>query len=259
MVVVGNDSTPDAPPLAQRRGDVNIQMGVDSTRDRTRRSYDGHSHPFSVSRDQGVARTSREGDRDERTARWQPFFELAGSCQVDAMLVRPAELRDVEVLKALRHAAFAKHAPSAYSPEEVENLLNDLDEEELVLMITERQMFVGEVDGVLVGCAGWRGANLRHVYVRPGRERAGVGTRLVAWPSPTTRSDLSGGDASRLRGVRETLLRGTRLQAGEPRPGLGRKRVAAYDQVAGSRRVGCESSRLTSDTDPFCPWDIIGP
>jgi GNAT superfamily N-acetyltransferase len=96
------------------------------------------------------------------------------------MLMRPAELRDVEALKALRHAAFAKHAPSAYSPEEVENLLNGLDEEELLAMITARQMFVGEVDGVLVGCAGWRGANLRHVYVRLGRERAGVGTRLVA-------------------------------------------------------------------------------
>ena len=107
------------------------------------------------------------------------------------MLVRPAELRDVEALKALRHAAFAKHAPSAYSPEEVENLLNDLDEEELVAMITERQMFVGEVDGVLVGCAGWRGANLRHVYVRPGRERAGVGTRLVAWAESDYRDRTS--------------------------------------------------------------------
>src|SRR3954453_18734154 len=96
------------------------------------------------------------------------------------MFVRPAELRDLDGLKALRHAAFAKHAPSTYSPWEVENLLRGLDEEELVAMIRARQMLVGEVDGTLVGCAGWRGTNLRHVYVRPGCERAGLGSTLVS-------------------------------------------------------------------------------
>src|SRR4051812_45307429 len=96
------------------------------------------------------------------------------------MFVRSAELRDVEALKGLRYEAFAKHAPSTYSPQEVENVLKSLDVEELVAMITERQLFVGEVDGLLVACAGWRGTHLRHVYVRPGRERAGLGSQLVA-------------------------------------------------------------------------------
>ena len=107
------------------------------------------------------------------------------------MLVRPAERRDVEPLKALRHAAFAKHAPSTYSPEEVENVLNSLDEEELVAMVTERQLFVGEADGLLVACAGWRGTRLRHVYVRPGCERAGLGSQLVAWAESDYRDRTS--------------------------------------------------------------------
>jgi ribosomal protein S18 acetylase RimI-like enzyme len=113
-----------------------------------------------------------------------------------AMLVRSAELRDVEPLKALRHAAFAKHAPSRYSPVEVENLLKSLDEEELVAMIAERQLFVGEVDGLPVVCASWRGTNLRHVYVRPGCERAGLGSRLVACAEADYRNRTSAAYAS---------------------------------------------------------------
>ena len=66
----GRRERPDAEQTAvgvERGGDVDIQMGVDSAGDRTR-LYDGHRHPFSVQLGQGVARTSREGDRDDRTA-----------------------------------------------------------------------------------------------------------------------------------------------------------------------------------------------
>jgi hypothetical protein len=76
------------------------------------------------------------------------------------MRVRAAAFGDVESLKALRYAAFAKHAPSTYSPQEVANVLNGLDEEELLAMIAERQLFVGEVDSLLVGCAGWHETKL---------------------------------------------------------------------------------------------------
>ena len=56
--------TQDAAVVVQRGGDVHIEVGVDSTGDRTRALYDGHCHPFSRSNGQGVARTSREGDRE---------------------------------------------------------------------------------------------------------------------------------------------------------------------------------------------------
>src|SRR5262249_29208839 len=46
-------------------------------------------------------------------------------------------------------------------------------------MVTDRQLFVAEIGGLLVGCAGWRGRLLRHVYVASDSERGGLGTRLV--------------------------------------------------------------------------------
>jgi hypothetical protein len=53
-------------------GDMDIEVGVDPTGDRAR-LYDGHGHPFSVRIGQGVARTSREGDRDDRAAANRPI------------------------------------------------------------------------------------------------------------------------------------------------------------------------------------------
>jgi putative acetyltransferase len=97
------------------------------------------------------------------------------------MLIRVAEVGDVVVVEALRHAALSASAPSVYSPREVSELLDGLDVDELRAMVTDRQLFVvAETDGLIVGCAGWRGKHLRHVYVAPDSQGAGLGTRLVA-------------------------------------------------------------------------------
>ena len=96
------------------------------------------------------------------------------------MLIRVAESVDSEVVVALRHAALSAGARGAYSAQEVVELLADLDADELHAMIEDRRLFVAETDGVIVGCAGWRGTHLRHVYVDAGLQRLGVGTRLVA-------------------------------------------------------------------------------
>ena len=96
------------------------------------------------------------------------------------MLIRLAEAGDIDVVEALRYAALSASAPSVYSPREVAELLDDLDVDELRAMVGDRQLFVAETDGLIVGCAGWRGENLRHVYVAPDSERGGLGTRLVA-------------------------------------------------------------------------------
>lgn len=98
----------------------------------------------------------------------------------DTVRLLLATYADLDRLKAIRHAAFATHAPSAYTATEVENLLADLDESELVGMVTAHQLFVAAITEEVVGLAGWRGTNLRHVYVAPGRERSGIGSRLVA-------------------------------------------------------------------------------
>ena len=96
------------------------------------------------------------------------------------MLIRVAEAGDIDVVEALRYAALSASAPSVYSPREVVELLDDLDVDELRAMVEDRQLFVAETDGLIVGCAGWRGKKLRHVYVAPDSERGGLGTRLVA-------------------------------------------------------------------------------
>jgi len=96
------------------------------------------------------------------------------------MLIRVAESGDTEVVVALRHAALSASAPSVYSAREVVELLDGLDVDELRAMIEDRQLFVAETDGLIVGCAGWRGKHIRHVYVAPDLQRSGLGTRLVA-------------------------------------------------------------------------------
>jgi N-acetylglutamate synthase-like GNAT family acetyltransferase len=96
------------------------------------------------------------------------------------VLIRVAEAGDLEAVEALRYAALSVSAPSVYSPQQVVELLDDLDVDELHAMVKDRQLFVAETDGLIVGCAGWRGENLRHVYVSPDLKRGGLGTRLVA-------------------------------------------------------------------------------
>ena len=96
------------------------------------------------------------------------------------MLIRVADSGDTEVVVALRFAALSASAPSVYSAREVVELLDSLDVDELRAMIEDRQLFVAETDGLIVGCAGWRGTYLRHVYIAPDLQREGVGTLLVA-------------------------------------------------------------------------------
>lgn len=122
-------------------------------------------------RSEGMQEPSREGNLCECPSR---------VAQERLMLIRIAESGDAEVVVALRYAALSASAPSAYSAREVGELLDDLDVDELCAMIKDRQLFVAETEGLIVGCAGWRGTYLRHVYVAPDVQRAGLGSRLVA-------------------------------------------------------------------------------
>lgn len=95
--------------------------------------------------------------------------------------IRPAHPADLARLLAIRHAAFAAHAPVAYSPHEVRTLLADVDPAELRRMIDDGQLAAALLDDEVVGCAGWLGEALRHVYVDPRHARQGVGTALLAY------------------------------------------------------------------------------
>lgn len=94
-------------------------------------------------------------------------------------MVDHAKEAEVPRLLEIRQAAFLTQAPSAYSPREVQTLLADVDPGELHEMIRNRQLFVARQSGTIVGLAGWKGANLRHVYVDPAWTRRGIATVLL--------------------------------------------------------------------------------
>ena len=97
-----------------------------------------------------------------------------------SVAIRVAVSGDAEAVLALRDAALSAEAPSVYSAREVGELLDDIDVDELRAMIEDRQLFVAETHGRIVGCAGWRGTHLRHVYVATDVQRVGLGASRVA-------------------------------------------------------------------------------
>ncbi|HEY8791050.1 MAG TPA: GNAT family N-acetyltransferase [Actinopolymorphaceae bacterium] len=102
-------------------------------------------------------------------------------------LITPAVEADLPRLLEIRHAAFAAQAPSAYTDEQVRTLLDDVDPDELLAMIADRQLFVARLDpdagadGEVVGSAGWQRTRLRHVYVDPAHTRRGIATALLTY------------------------------------------------------------------------------
>lgn len=99
---------------------------------------------------------------------------------VPGLHVGPALSENSARLLEIRHAAFSRHVPSAYSPEQVRTPPADVDESELRAMIGQRQLFVARDAGRVVGLAGWKGERLRHVSVDPDHIRRGIASRLMA-------------------------------------------------------------------------------
>src|SRR4051794_17618038 len=46
-------------------------------------------------------------------------------------------------------------------------------------MIADGRMFVCKSSGAILGTAGWKNENIRHVYVRPDLSKQGIGTTLL--------------------------------------------------------------------------------
>ncbi len=79
----------------------------------------------------------------------------------------------------IRRAAFDNQAPSAYTREEVDALLERDESPGMQQMIELGQLFVAKVDDVVIGLVGWRDKNLYNLYVDPNYMRRGVGTKLL--------------------------------------------------------------------------------
>jgi GNAT superfamily N-acetyltransferase len=94
--------------------------------------------------------------------------------------IRLCRVEDIPRILEIRTATFKHFAPTAYSPEEVETLLADINEADLIQMIEDKSLFVAEKDQQVVGCSGWSGDSVRHMYVSPELTKQGIGTRLLS-------------------------------------------------------------------------------
>ena len=124
-------------------------------------------------------------------------------------MIRGALASDLTAILGVRSRAVACYAPSAYTPEETATLLDDVDKAELLTMIDDRQLFVAERDGTVIGTAGWLSDTLRHCYVEPSESRRAIGSRLVGHAESdfAARSD-AGEITARGRCLRGRLLSG---------------------------------------------------
>jgi GNAT superfamily N-acetyltransferase len=79
----------------------------------------------------------------------------------------------------IRRQTFSHFAPSAYSPEEVQTLLDDVDPTEVERMIESRSLFVAVDNFRILGSGGWLQDSVRHMYVSPDVTRRGIGSALL--------------------------------------------------------------------------------
>ena len=93
--------------------------------------------------------------------------------------IRLCELKDISQILKIRKITFSHFAPASYSPKEVRTLLSDIDESELRDMINNKSLFIAEINHQIVGCGGWLGDSVRHMYVSPKITKQGIGSALL--------------------------------------------------------------------------------
>jgi ribosomal protein S18 acetylase RimI-like enzyme len=93
--------------------------------------------------------------------------------------IRPCQLDDIPQILEIRKRTFLHFAPSAYSPQEVKTLIEDVDISELEEMVENKSVFVAEENHKNVGCGGWFGESVRHMYVSPEETKKGTGSSLL--------------------------------------------------------------------------------
>jgi len=98
------------------------------------------------------------------------------STEIFIRLCRP---EDISRILEIREQTFKHFAPASYSPKEVETLLGDIQESALIEMIEHQSLFVAEQARQVVGCGGWFGDSVRHMYVSPKMTKQGIGTKLL--------------------------------------------------------------------------------
>ena len=98
---------------------------------------------------------------------------------MNKLIIRPCQLDDIPQILEIRQRTFLHFAPSVYSPKEVKTLLEDIKISELEEMIENKSLFVAEENHKIVGCGGWFGESVRHMYVSPEETKKGIGSSLL--------------------------------------------------------------------------------
>lgn len=97
--------------------------------------------------------------------------------------IRLATPGDVPAISRLVQRAIRQRNAPDYTPEIVERACANFTEERLLARLTERDVFVAEIDGAPVGTVSFALANakLYSLFIDPGFDRQGLGTRLVGF------------------------------------------------------------------------------
>src|SRR5262245_20696374 len=92
--------------------------------------------------------------------------------------IRPATTDDVTAISTLVRQAV--RTAGAYPPDVIARSCANFSPENVLLRLTEREVFVGEIDGRVVGTVSLRGDKLYSLFVAPDQQGKGVGRDFVA-------------------------------------------------------------------------------
>lgn len=99
---------------------------------------------------------------------------------MDEITIRPATPADAtEVSDLIRRTVRRSNAPD-YGGTLAERIADNFTSDKVVAWLAERDVFVCQTKGRIVGTVGLGGKKLRALFVEPGLQRGGIGARLVA-------------------------------------------------------------------------------
>jgi GNAT superfamily N-acetyltransferase len=94
--------------------------------------------------------------------------------------IRVARVDDAAAISALIARTLREVNSRDYAPAIIEDLVRSYAPDRIVARLAERTILVALEGDTIVGTAGFDGAAVRSVFVRPDRHGAGIGAHLVA-------------------------------------------------------------------------------
>lgn len=96
------------------------------------------------------------------------------------LIIRPARLADAFPLSMLIRAALHQTNATDYSSTVIDGMTRAYGPARIALMIDQREMFVADQDGEILGMIGYAGGAIRSLFVTPDHQRQGIGRELIA-------------------------------------------------------------------------------